>query len=125
MNLSDRIRQAREKQGMTQENLAERMDVSRQAVSKWELGGSLPSPENLLLLSTVLEADFSSGKDVCAFCYKEESHGRRWQKIGPTHQLIFGLDHFCGCRFGLVVYSTKEAGGIAGFREFIYRESDL
>ena len=72
-----------------------------------------------------LEADFSSGKDVCAFCYKEESHGRRWQKIGPTHQLIFGLDHFCGCRFGLVVYSTKEAGGSAGFREFIYRESDL
>lgn len=69
-----------------------------------------------------LEADFSSGKDVCAFYYKEKDFQGRWQKTGPEHQLRFGLDHFCGCRFGLVVYSTKEAGGSASFSYFVYSE---
>ena len=54
MNISDTIKQAREELGMTQEDLAERLEVSRQAVSKWELGASVPSPENLALLEEVL-----------------------------------------------------------------------
>lgn len=54
MNISDIIKQAREELGMTQEDLAERLEVSRQAVSKWELGASVPSPENLRLLEELL-----------------------------------------------------------------------
>ena len=54
--------------------------------------------------------------------YKEKSFWSRWQKIGPEHKLRFSMDHFCGCRFGLTVYSTKEAGGSAAFSEFVYRE---
>ncbi len=69
-----------------------------------------------------LEADFSQGKDVCTFYYRDGSFQSSWEKIGPVHRLRFGLDHFCGCRFGLVVYSTKEAGGSARFSEFCYRE---
>lgn len=69
-----------------------------------------------------LEADFSQGKDVCSFYYKEKSFRSRWQKIGQEHRLRFGLDHFCGCRFGLAVYSTKEAGGSGGFSGFAYYE---
>ncbi|MCI8801301.1 MAG: glycosyl hydrolase 43 family protein [Lachnospiraceae bacterium] len=69
-----------------------------------------------------LEADFSRGKDVCSFYYKDKSFWSRWQKIGPEHQLRFSMEHFCGCRFGLTVYSTKEPGGSAVFSEFVYRE---
>ncbi|MCI9572986.1 MAG: glycosyl hydrolase 43 family protein [Lachnospiraceae bacterium] len=69
-----------------------------------------------------LEADFSEGKDVCSFYYKDRSFWSRWQKIGPEHQLRFSMEHFCGCRFGLTVYSTREAGGSAAFSEFVYRE---
>lgn len=69
-----------------------------------------------------LEADFSSGKDVCVFYYKDKDFRSRWQKTGLEHQLRFGLDHFCGCRFGLAVYSTKAAGGSASFSDFVYRE---
>ena len=58
MNISDIIKQAREELGMTQEDLAERLEVSRQAVSKWELGASVPSPENLELLEGVLGVRF-------------------------------------------------------------------
>lgn len=52
-----RIRQARERAGMSQEALAERLGVSRQAVSKWEVGASEPGPENLRALSGLLKID--------------------------------------------------------------------
>lgn len=41
MNLADRIQQLRKRKGISQEELADRIGVSRQAVSKWESGGSL------------------------------------------------------------------------------------
>lgn len=40
MNLSEKIYQCRRKAGLSQEALAERLGVSRQAVSKWETGDS-------------------------------------------------------------------------------------
>lgn len=40
MKLSEKILYLRKKQGMTQEQLAEKMEVSRQAVSRWESGVS-------------------------------------------------------------------------------------
>ena len=64
MNISDIIRQAREELGLTQEDLAERLEVSRQAVSKWELGASVPSPENLALLEEVLGVSFPAPEEA-------------------------------------------------------------
>ena len=40
MKLSDKIWVLRKKAGMSQEALAEKIGVSRQAISKWETGGS-------------------------------------------------------------------------------------
>lgn len=40
MALSDNIKKAREKQGFSQEYIADKLNVSRQAVSKWETGVS-------------------------------------------------------------------------------------
>ncbi len=40
-NLGIRINELRKKKGYSQEELADKIGVSRQAVSKWELGGSL------------------------------------------------------------------------------------
>lgn len=51
--LGERIRQLRTARGLSQEALAEALDVSRQAVAKWERGASLPSMANLLALSRV------------------------------------------------------------------------
>lgn len=64
MTISEIIKQAREDLGMTQEDLAEKLEVSRQAVSKWELGVSLPSPENLELLEEVLGVSFPAPEEA-------------------------------------------------------------
>ena len=41
MEFGEKLRQAREAKGMTQQKLADRLFVTRQAVSRWECGGSL------------------------------------------------------------------------------------
>lgn len=41
MILSEKIMQLRKKNGWSQEELAEKLSISRQSVSKWESGGSL------------------------------------------------------------------------------------
>ena len=51
MSLSDNLRALRKQKVYSQEQLAERLNVSRQAVSKWENGASDPSTSNLLALA--------------------------------------------------------------------------
>lgn len=51
MKLSDKIIQLRKLNGWTQEDLAEKMNVSRQAISRWEGAAALPDVTNVLQLS--------------------------------------------------------------------------
>lgn len=49
--LSEKIRKYRKQAGLSQEELADRLEVSRQAVSKWEMGQSAPDPEKIVRMS--------------------------------------------------------------------------
>ena len=51
MILADKIIALRKKNGWSQEEFAEKMNVSRQAVSKWEGAQSVPDIEKILLMS--------------------------------------------------------------------------
>lgn len=51
MTFGEKLQQLRKKQGWTQEELAERITISRQALSKWELGTAIPDTENVLQIS--------------------------------------------------------------------------
>lgn len=51
MNLPKKLSFLRKEKGLSQENLADEMNVSRQAVSKWESGNVMPSLDNLIYLS--------------------------------------------------------------------------
>ena len=54
MNLGNKILQLRKKNGLSQEQLGEVVDVTRQTISNWELGETSPNPEQLKLLSKAL-----------------------------------------------------------------------
>ena len=49
--LGKKLYEYRKEAGFSQEELAEKLDVSRQAVSKWECGESLPDTDNLISIS--------------------------------------------------------------------------
>ena len=51
MKLGENISILRKKNGLSQEKLAEKINVSRQTISNWELGETAPNPEQLILLS--------------------------------------------------------------------------
>ncbi len=53
MRLAEKLVSLRKQKGLTQMELAERLDVSRQAVSRWEVGSSVPSTDNLRTLSEI------------------------------------------------------------------------
>lgn len=60
MNISKKIYILRKKCSMTQEELAEKLNVSRQAITRWERGQSVPSAENLVCLSRVFNVSVDS-----------------------------------------------------------------
>ena len=55
MTLSDRLQALRKSQNVSQEQLAEKLDFSRQAISKWESGQANPDINNILKLSDIYE----------------------------------------------------------------------
>ena len=72
MKLSDKIIGLRKSNGMSQEDLAEKLDVSRQAISRWESGTAMPDANNILQLSKLfgvttdylLNDDYQSDNDL-------------------------------------------------------------
>ncbi len=55
MTLGEKIRLYRKNKGLSQEQLAERINVSRQAITKWERDGGIPELNNLIALSEAFE----------------------------------------------------------------------
>ena len=74
MMLNKKIHQLRKEKGLSQEELASQLTVSRQAISKWELGESVPDTENVVQLSRIfgvstdylLNDEYESDKDIHA-----------------------------------------------------------
>ena len=86
MKLSDKITKLRKANGWSQEELAEQLNVSRQAISRWENGTALPDANNILQLSKLfnvttdylLNEDYSSDNDIP--CVKEVRSILKFQK---------------------------------------------
>lgn len=65
MKLAEKLVYLRKKQGLSQLKLAEMMNVSRQAISRWETGIAVPSAENLKYLGNLynVSLDYLNSKD--------------------------------------------------------------
>lgn len=66
MTFGEKLQALRKKQGLSQEQLAEALGVSRQAISKWELNAAVPDVENIVKLSALLHVttDYLMKADV-------------------------------------------------------------
>ena len=69
MTLGDRIQKIRIQMGLTQESLAEMLEVSRQSVSKWELGQAIPDVDKVVRMSEL----FGVSTDVILTGKEEEN----------------------------------------------------
>ncbi len=60
MNFADKLKELRKQKGISQEQLAEKIYVSRQAITKWESGNGIPDIENLLAISALFNESIDS-----------------------------------------------------------------
>ena len=80
MSFGDRLKVTRKQKGFSQEELAERLDVSRQSVTKWETGISYPEIRTLLELSYILEKDLD-------WLFSDEKIDRLRPQVGDLNQV--------------------------------------
>ena len=74
MDIAEKIIKLRKESGWSQEDLAEKLYVSRQAISRWENGTALPDAQNILQISKLfhvttdylLNEDYESDRDIPA-----------------------------------------------------------
>ena len=76
MKLNEKLLQLRKERGLSQQQLAEQLDVSRQSVSKWELNESIPDIQNIVAMSELFHVstdyllkDAKSVKTVVEVCF--------------------------------------------------------
>lgn len=55
MNFSKKLKEIRKNEGLSQEQLAEKIGVSRQAITKWETGKGLPDVENMVIIAEIFK----------------------------------------------------------------------
>lgn len=60
MNFAEKLFTLRTQSGYSQETLAEKLNVSRQAVSKWETGPTLPETDKLIAISELFNVSIDS-----------------------------------------------------------------
>ncbi len=79
--LNENIKTIRKARGLSQEELANRLNVVRQTVSKWETGLSVPDAELLISLSQVLETPVSALLGETAAPEKSDEPGKIAEKL--------------------------------------------
>lgn len=108
MTLGERIAYYRKKAGYSQEGLAEQLNVSRQAISKWETGEATPDAERIIALAAVLGISTDTlllGKEEPERPYTEAETVRQ---PAPMPEWLDHLPRHIGRLF-------REKGYIAGY----------
>lgn len=113
MKFHEKLQELRRWKGLTQENLAEALYVSRTAVSKWESGRGYPNIDSLKAIAVFFSVtidELLSGEEVLTIA--EEDHR---QKTGTFRDLVFGLlDCSAAMFFFLPFFGEKTAEGVSG-----------
>lgn len=99
MKLSEKILMLRKQHNLSQEELAEKLNVSRQAVSRWEVGSAQPDASNVLQLSKLfgvtadylLNEDYESDHDVPAVKNTQSMANKKMKKVIAFCISAFGL----------------------------------
>lgn len=91
MNMADRIQHLRKSKGISQEELADKVGVSRQAVSKWESEQSTPDIEKVILLSDFFDVTTDyllKGIEPVSDNTTEKSDARIFSLVGSVFNFI-------------------------------------
>ncbi|ENQ3107353.1 helix-turn-helix transcriptional regulator [Bacillus cereus] len=129
MNIGEKIKHLRLINKMTQEDVANQLFISRQVISKWELGNSLPNLTNLLALSKLFNVSIDSllkeDSNLQNQIIKQSNYKRYWMM---TYVYIYSLLTIIVilCCFVAVLLITKDikTSDLKVIHSHFYKESD-
>lgn len=111
MEFNEKLQELRKQKGLTQEELAERLYVSRTAISKWESGRGYPNIDSLCAIAaffSVTVDELLSSEKVLHIA-KEEGK----QKEAHLRDLVYGLLDACALLFlVLPLFAQRENGAV-------------
>lgn len=110
MEFNEKLQELRKQRGLTQEELAEKLYVSRTAISKWESGRGYPNIESLKAIakffSVTVDELLSSGE---VLTIAEEDNKRKEKHF---RDLIYGLLDLCIAMLFFLPFFAEKAEGI-------------
>ncbi|MGN0819690.1 MAG: helix-turn-helix domain-containing protein [Christensenellaceae bacterium] len=108
MSLGLKIREERKKAGLSQEQLAEKLNVSRQAITKWETDRGIPDIGNLIAISDefglsldeLIKEDFNVKQKIVA-----DSSAKKWHVLVIVYltAIVAYVAYFAICRKTMMV----------------------
>ena len=134
MKMQDKLIMLRKKAGWSQDDLAEKINISRQAISRWENGTALPDAQNVLQLSKLfnvttdylLNDDYESDGDIPVVQRAKQEKDDLISKKKMLHHIsaiAFSIATFCsvagvitsinGTQLGLSCFSLALCAGNA------------
>ncbi|MBO5500480.1 MAG: helix-turn-helix transcriptional regulator [Clostridia bacterium] len=109
MEFNEKLQQLRKRKGMTQEELAEVLYVSRTAVSKWESGRGYPNIDSLKAIATFFHVtidELLSGDELITLAQEERQQSERRQR-----DLVYGLLDVSSALLLFLPFFGQEAEG--------------
>lgn len=91
MKLGNHIQELRKKEGLSQEQLGEKLGVTRQTISNWELGETSPNPEQLKQLSQIFHISVDELIDNDVKSVLEEKVSNTEKLAGIIIKLLKGM----------------------------------
>lgn len=110
MEFHEKLQALRKQKGLTQEELAEHLYVSRTAVSKWESGRGYPSIDSLKAIASFFSVSIDgllSGEEVLTLAEEDQK-----EKTGRFRDLVFGLLDCCALLLLFLPFFGQTVGGV-------------
>ncbi|GGI66562.1 helix-turn-helix transcriptional regulator [Enterococcus alcedinis] len=95
INIGERLKEIRIKNNLTQEGLGEHLFLTRQTISKWETGKSVPDLENLILLSKLYQVSLDQLVGLESLDYSSEKIKKSNQRKERNFMLTKAAKIFC------------------------------
>ena len=109
MEFNEKLQELRRRKGLTQEELAQALYVSRTAISKWESGRGYPNIDSLRAIAkffSVTVDELLSSEEILGIAEKESV-----QKISRFRDLVFGLFDICSLMLIFLPLFANRGGG--------------
>lgn len=84
ITIGERIKEARKENGMTQQELAQQLNISRSAISNWEIGRNYPDIQMIVSISNLLDVSLDQllkGDDAVVKKIADDTHVRKKQSF--------------------------------------------